>query len=109
MMPLLSTGVSAGLAVLFLVSHALADRRQEEVSYAQDLALGIGGAYRCGYGLDMRAVTQAIDEQLSSLTAEARRQFRLKLARVTAPDSRPSGASCENRRLIAARLGLLGD
>ncbi|MCV3764057.1 hypothetical protein [Rhizobium sp. TRM95796] len=108
MMSLFLTGASAGVAALFLVSHAVADKGQEELRYVHDLALGIGGAYRCGYDLDMLAVRRAIDEQMWDLTAEARRRFRLKLARITAPDAQPDGQTCAQRRLIAERLGVLG-
>jgi hypothetical protein len=107
MMSLLLMGASACVTAFVFVGSAIADKRQEEMHYAHDLALAIGGDYHCGYGLDMEAVRQAIDERLSTLPAAARRDFRLVLSGVTANHEKPDGRSCERRRLLAARMGVL--
>lgn len=108
MISLLYTGAGAGIAVFLAVNQATADRRPDDIRYAHDLALAIGGDYHCGYGLDMQAVRQAIDERLASLPVTARRTFRMMLAGVTTAQQKPDGGSCERHRLLAARLGLLG-
>lgn len=107
MISLFVTTASACVASLLFVGAAVADRRAEEMRYADDLALAIGGDYLCGYGLDMQAVRQAIDERLAALPAAARRDFRSRLGSITALKNMPDGQSCELRRRLAARMGLL--
>lgn len=107
MLSFLLTGAGACFAALLFVGQAIADRQQEEIRYAHDLALAVGGDYRCGYGLDMDAVRQAIEGRLASLPAAARRNFHATLEEVTANRSRPDGLTCESGRLLAGRLGLL--
>lgn len=107
MMSLLLMGASAFMAAFLSVGSAIADKRQEEIRYAHDLALAIGGDYHCGYGLDMQAVRQAIDNRLAILPAAAQRKFRHVLSEVTAAGEKPDGRTCEMSRLLAARMGML--
>jgi hypothetical protein len=107
MMSLLVAGASACVAAFLFVGSAIADRRQEEMRYARELALAIGGDYRCGYGLNMQAVREAIEQRLFSLPSAALHEFNTALADVAYGTEKRDAASCDARRELAARLGVL--